>query len=399
MAFHRWPKIYVLLQLCVVWGSDKWRKEGISGLPSGLLMNTQKIFAGSIIICVFILAYNINNNKDTQSQPSSVPCVAVPCTSVPCTTVPCTPVPCSPASSGQAAPVASVPCTPVPCTPSTGSSAVSGNIYIGESKTSPSFKYSFNQSGCGNQASRSLIAHGYFTLQETRLFRTLLIDRCKQLDAHGRPPLVVDVGANAGYFTLFAASMGCRVISFEIIKELFLNLHYQLYLNGFTQVTPYNNAISDSVGTTNFTLSCNDMGYSGIGVPQNARSQNQTVVSVRLEDIIKEDVLLLKIDTEGYEDHVFAGAMRLFENYNVRNMVVENKFTIRGEPKIKLLKTFHDMGYKLFSYPEDYRNLPEHVNMISSKPSRDDFKLYEGVLQHRFEDWLYTKEDINTIFQ
>jgi uncharacterized protein with ParB-like and HNH nuclease domain len=40
---------------------------------------------------------------------------------------------------------------------------------------------------------------------------------------------------------------------------------------------------------------------------------------------VKEDVLLLKIDTEGYEASVIAGSHNVLKNYDVQNVVVEVK--------------------------------------------------------------------------
>jgi hypothetical protein len=46
---------------------------------------------------------------------------------------------------------------------------------------------------------------------------------------------------------------------------------------------------------------------------------------VLLDTIVKEDVLLLKIDTEGYEASVIAGSHNVLRNYDVQNVVVEVK--------------------------------------------------------------------------
>lgn len=43
------------------------------------------------------------------------------------------------------------------------------------------------------------------------LFEYLLIEGCAQTPA----PLVVDAGANLGYFSTYSAVMGCRVVAVE----------------------------------------------------------------------------------------------------------------------------------------------------------------------------------------
>jgi FkbM family methyltransferase len=48
-----------------------------------------------------------------------------------------------------------------------------------------------------------------------------------------------------------------------------------------------------------------------------------SVPSVRLEEVVKEDVLLLKVDVEGWEWSVMQGAEALLKNYNVENIIME----------------------------------------------------------------------------
>jgi len=44
----------------------------------------------------------------------------------------------------------------------------------------------------------------------TALWFKILSANCQTRTADRRPPLVVDVGANFGWFTFMSASMGCR---------------------------------------------------------------------------------------------------------------------------------------------------------------------------------------------
>ena len=50
---------------------------------------------------------------------------------------------------------------------------------------------------------------------------------------------------------------------------------------------------------------------------------NISVPSVRLEDVVKEDVLLMKVDVEGWEWSVFKGAAGLIRDYKVENVIME----------------------------------------------------------------------------
>jgi hypothetical protein len=61
-----------------------------------------------------------------------------------------------------------------------------------------------------------------------------LKDKCIKPD--GSRALVVDVGGNFGWYSLFAASLGCRVIAWEPVphfRDFFL---YGVALNNFTHL-------------------------------------------------------------------------------------------------------------------------------------------------------------------
>jgi hypothetical protein len=55
--------------------------------------------------------------------------------------------------------------------------------------------------------------YGYFAPIETTIFRHILGNG--SCDGAARNNLVVDVGANVGYFSAYASALGCRVASFE----------------------------------------------------------------------------------------------------------------------------------------------------------------------------------------
>jgi hypothetical protein len=66
-------------------------------------------------------------------------------------------------------------------------------------------------------------------------------------------------------------------------------------------------------------------GYSHITKRKLMRVRDLEVQVVLLDTIVKEDVLLLKIDTEGHEASVIAGSRNVLKNYRVHNVLVEVK--------------------------------------------------------------------------
>jgi hypothetical protein len=89
-----------------------------------------------------------------------------------------------------------------------------GSLNIVNTQTEPNFPI-FVCDGCERCDVCTFIRPlGYFAPVLTTIFKYILGDgQCN------RGPLVVDVGANMGYFSAYAAAFGCKVASFEPNKH------------------------------------------------------------------------------------------------------------------------------------------------------------------------------------
>jgi len=264
--------------------------------------------------------------------------------------------------------------------------------------TSPSFLWvAEKKPECPNFISFLTVTNGFGPAMETQLFRTILLEQCKKLDKNGKPPLVVDVGGNAGYFTTYAASMGCRVIAFEPFPHMMDFLELNVAINHFDGlVTPVAAAVSSETGLAYLEPVCTDAGLSHLS--SGGGPSKISVRTVRLSDVIKEDVLLLKIDVEGFEDHVFKGMDELLANYKVKNIVCETKQNGDVEYKVATINKLMSQNYSAYAYPEWYganppyavdTNLPQKV-LVSIPPLAAN-----GWIP--YEDMFYTlqKEDLH----
>ncbi len=174
--------------------------------------------------------------------------------------------------------------------------------------------------------------------------------------------LVVDVGANVGYFSAIAAADGCSVVSFEPVPRNVRALHasaramlaLRQQRQGGLNWTIYRNAVSDVTGgqvqleTAHATVNAgnykiNTGGASVVG--------SFSATTVRLDDVIHQDVAFLKIDTEGYEAYVIAGAARLFHTHRVHVVVLELMHDVErsGCDWKDMLAWFKCMGYTMRS--------------------------------------------------
>jgi len=204
----------------------------------------------------------------------------------------------------------------------------------------PSFIVAVRNRPASPTIENAIIKGGVFAPSESSIFDYVLRDGCKRRNALGQPPLVVDVGANLGWFTLLAASYGCRVISFEILPKAVQLIRLSLELNHFTdRVQLYHLGMSHISGNLTVYYNDNDWGFSSlrplVGVPDGEVEQKVLVPVSTLDLMVKEDVILLKIDVEGAEDLVLEGGMQLIRNFNVENMIIETKL-YRGDRMSKI---------------------------------------------------------------
>jgi hypothetical protein len=148
--------------------------------------------------------------------------------------------------------------------------------------------------------------------------------RCSELLQDGRPPLVIDAGANYGwcffschvhvvgkvhvcsrYFTLLAMSLGCRVLAFEPQMRLLPAIKRSLYFNNFDAnkllalipcalakdsnvLTPKDH---DNWGEWSLSRSNFNERVMNAGGPS-PKEEGITIQATSLDSIVQEDVLV-----------------------------------------------------------------------------------------------------------
>ena len=129
-------------------------------------------------------------------------------------------------------------------------------------------------------------------------------------EAVGPGALVVDVGAHLGWFSIRAARAGARVIAFEPNPDTRPLLQRNLADNGVAErVTVVGKAVSDAPGTLTFWRSPAGDTSSLLRPAEGERPVELEVVA--LDDVVTEPVAVVKVDVEGAELGVIAGARRV----------------------------------------------------------------------------------------
>lgn len=130
--------------------------------------------------------------------------------------------------------------------------------------------------------------------------------------------VLLDIGANIGIFSFVAAALGYNVYSFEAMPRNVAALHQTLCWNPdllkTLTVFPYGLAeeergcliLSDSINVADGHVVCNQEELDANGGDKTSRGSTYTVTLDNYLAGVHVDVV--KIDVEGYEPHVLAGA-------------------------------------------------------------------------------------------
>jgi FkbM family methyltransferase len=166
-----------------------------------------------------------------------------------------------------------------------------------------------------------MIFLGCYEPLNTRRFKRIL----------GPGMTAVDVGANIGYYSLLAANLvgkSGKVISVEPFPENYRRLTEHVTRNGLAGIVfPQQYALGDSPGTGTLVMSTLP-GQASNGTLMESEGGVSTPVETRNLDSCIESwgvgyIDLLKIDVEGFESKVLAGARKTLAEKRVKNILLE----------------------------------------------------------------------------
>lgn len=194
----------------------------------------------------------------------------------------------------------------------------------------------------------------------------------------------IDIGANIGYHSLFAAAvMGTKgkVYSFEPQKSVREQFEESVRKNSFTTIETYSEALSDHVGDETLHIREENSGGSTLlTLPDMESFHIESVHEVKLATLdsfisVFESVDLIKIDVEGYEFEVFKGGKSLLEKYHP-TIIMEyspvfytQDYSSKAEELIEFLE---NIGYVFYTLEDQALNLREWLRDGENKNSQID---------------------------
>lgn len=191
--------------------------------------------------------------------------------------------------------------------------------------------------------------------------------------------IVIDVGANIGYYTLiFAQLVGSsgKVFAFEPEPKNFEILKKNIEINNYQNIVAEQKIVSDKSGIVKLFIA--EHGIVGHRINQQKSSQKFIEVeSIILDNYIKKlnldnKINFIKIDVEGSEPKVLEGAKEIMQKSNQLKIFTEfNREAVEEygiEPK-EMIDLFYRNGFKIYlpNYKENKINLTNVNELLTSK--------------------------------
>ena len=179
----------------------------------------------------------------------------------------------------------------------------------------------------------------------------------------GGPGLFLDVGANIGSYSVLAAKVGgVSVIALEPVPDTFDKLTRNLLINGIQDRVEANRAaLGDAPGSLSFSADRDTMNQV-VGADYNGASIQVQVVT--LDELLRgRTAQVWKVDVEGFERQVLAGASQALADPDVALVLLEGedadiKSTMRGHGFEELC---YDPFSRRFAAPEGGLTIGNHV--------------------------------------
>ena len=193
--------------------------------------------------------------------------------------------------------------------------------------------------------------------------------RKKLLDYH-RITKILDIGANSGQYGLETIKIGFKgaIISFEPVKSVFnkLRKNAEKYPLWYT----YNYGLGDKCETSEINISENTFSSSILEImPNHVKSAPESKMIHKEEILIKKidaifnevveegDIVLLKVDVQGFEKKVLEGAMDSLKRIKGIQIEMSIEELYRDEMLyIDMINFLNSLGFNLYSLENGFYN-------------------------------------------
>lgn len=174
--------------------------------------------------------------------------------------------------------------------------------------------------------------------------------------------VVVDIGANIGYYTLLAAQRvggGGKVFAFEPEPKNFSLLSKNIRENGYTNIVAVPSAVSNRNGTSRLFLCPKNSGAHNLSARWHEESSIQvnTVTLDQYFSAYEGPIDVIKIDAEGVEELIFDGMAQLLKRYPDLVIFTELNPPVGECSPERYLQKLLSQGFRIFELREQEQTI------------------------------------------
>jgi len=183
--------------------------------------------------------------------------------------------------------------------------------------------------------------------------------------------IVVDIGANIGYYALLEAKLVGDtgfVYAIEPVPDTFNMLTRNIEANHYRNMSALNLACGDRSGQVEMYACHDHCNLSSMKPLPGMAASKITVEQVTIDDfrIDKPRPRLIRMDVEGYECQVIQGMKKTLESPGSLCVFIEVHFNLlESEESLKILHTLKDYGFKVMAATIEHHGRMKHKKMLS----------------------------------
>lgn len=197
---------------------------------------------------------------------------------------------------------------------------------------------------------RSILENGYWEKHSSELVHEIL--KKKKL-------LFIDIGANIGYYSLLAASIGIKCIAFEPIKKNYRVFEKSIKQNNFQHLIKlYKIALGEEHKMVEFNIITRNMGCATMYdfVNKLKPDYKENVIVFLADDLLLpiDDDMFIKMDVENMEVSVIKGMIQTLSKGRVKYLLMEISKVVDQTELFTILK---EKGFNIGILIEDLKEI------------------------------------------
>ena len=198
-----------------------------------------------------------------------------------------------------------------------------------------------------------------------QLYKTILDDEKPMISM-----ITMDVGANLGAFSMYVASLGRKLIAFEMQPSVHMLLELSRRVNNYNRMQLFHTALWNESGhTISFTPLRGNLG--GTAAHEDGAGTHK-MTTTRIDDFFHgSEIFFLKIDVENAEEYVLQGLNHHLTTGRVKHLVMETR-----KNQAFIVEWFYDIGFKCGLYD---RNLDEKDSFVQRVANQWNLDAYMDI--------------------